>query len=70
MKTVRHPSTEKLFRNAMTRWIALRKAHTRACDLMWAGTLASQFTKEEIALISPHLCPHDHELLAATKRSA
>ena len=54
----------------MRRWQALRTAHTRACDLMWAGTLASQFTKEEIALISPHLSPHDHELLAATKRSA
>ena len=69
-KLVEHPSTKELFRVAASRFMALRKSHSTACDLMWAGTLASHFSKVELTLIKDYLSPHDHALLASTTRSA
>lgn len=49
--------------------MALRRQHDRACDLMWAGTIASHFTAVELALLSDYLSPRDRKLLAAVARA-
>jgi hypothetical protein len=48
------------------RFQAERKRHQRAADLMWTGTLASQFTSHEIRLLDDlgFLSRHDRDLLS------
>ena len=66
---VQHLSTTKVFQAAAGRFMEMRRRHSIACDLMWAGTLASHFTKAEIALLGDYLSPHDRALLASTSRA-
>lgn len=67
-KLVQHPSTARLFQRAATRFMDLQHAHRVAADRMWAGTLASHFTADELALLWQYLSPHDHALLAGLQR--
>lgn len=68
-RAVQHPATTKLFQRAAVRFMKLRDQHTRACRLMWAGTLASHFTATELRLLAAYLCPDDYALLKAVKRA-
>ena len=67
-KAVQHPSTWKLFQRAAARFMELQREHRIAADRMWAGTLAAQFTADELALLHQYLSPHDHALLTSLKR--
>lgn len=67
-KLVQHPSTARLFQRAATRFMDLQRGHRIAADRMWAGTLAAQFTADELALLHQYLSQHDHALLASLKR--
>jgi hypothetical protein len=66
----RHPATVRLFQDAAARFMDLRLQHRTACDRMWAGTLASNFTTSEIALLSDYLCPNDHVLLKSVQKAS
>jgi hypothetical protein len=68
-RILRHPATVRLFQSAAQRFLALQARHRESCDLLWAGTLASQFTAAELSLLSDYLCPRDHHLLHAIKKA-
>lgn len=68
-KKVQHPATTRLFREAAHRFMSLKRQQTIASDRMWAGTLASHFTKDELTLLTDYLSPHDHALLKAIRRA-
>lgn len=65
-----HPSTERRKWAAWTRWMALQKEHRIAAERMWAGTIASSFTADELALIADLMCPRDYALLESVKRAS
>ena len=66
-KPVRHPSTSRMFKAAASKWMRLKEEHRVACDRMWAGTIAINFTQNEIATLGDYLSPHDKQLLSATR---
>lgn len=68
-RPVRHPSTDKLFKEAAARFAKLQKYHRIASDYMWAGMLASQFTADELALLVDYLSPKDAQLITATTKA-
>lgn len=53
------------------RFQAERQRHQRAADLMWMGTLASQFTSHEIRLLDDlgFLSRHDRDLLSQVREA-
>lgn len=63
MAVVKHPSAQKRFAALCARFQKLRQAHEAAVNRMWAGTLATGFTDEELDLLSDVLSPHDRALM-------
>lgn len=68
MKVAKHPSTVKRYQAAAKRWNALKEQHRLACDRLWLGTVAINFTSSELKMLADFLSPHDHALLAAARR--
>lgn len=62
-KVVKHPTSEQRYREVWRRFSALQDAHRIAERTLWAGTLARNFTAEELSLISGHLCPYDLDMM-------
>jgi len=60
---VKHPSSQERFKLLAERFMRLREEHQVAVNRMWVGTLATNFTDEELALIKDYLCPNDQSLL-------
>ncbi len=65
---VSHPTMLKVFQESACRWLELRKTHAIACDRLWAGTIASQFTEYELSLLGDYLSPHDRELIVSVRQ--
>ncbi len=65
---VMHPAAKQRAKVAYARWLRLRDEHRVASDRMWAGTIAINFTADELALIPDLLSPHDRNLFEAAKR--
>ena len=63
-KVVKHPTSERRFREVWGRLTALRAAHQVAERTLWAGVLARNFTREEFGLIAEFMSPYDRDLLA------
>jgi ABC-type Fe3+ transport system substrate-binding protein len=61
--TVQHPSTQQAMRKAAERWRRLKDEHRAACDRLWVGTLANQFTDFELGLLHMFLSPYDKQAL-------
>lgn len=60
---INHPSSERRVGTLARRFLHMRKEHEAAVNRMWVGTLALNFTDEELGLIPDLLCPNDQMLL-------
>jgi hypothetical protein len=60
---IQHPSTTRLFQNAARRFLKVRKRYEVAANTMWAGTLAANFTDDELVLLKDYLSYADRSLL-------
>jgi hypothetical protein len=63
MSVIKHPSSQERFKSLAERFMKLRKEHEVATNRMWVGTLATNFTDEELALLTDYLCSNDQSLL-------
>lgn len=58
-----HPTTQRRIAEACERYMALQKEHAVACNRMWAGTLAANFTADDLPLIADRFSERDRQLL-------
>lgn len=65
---VKHPSSAKLVSDVWARFMRLQKQHQAAMNTAWLGTLALNFTDDELRAIARNMCPHDFALLKKAGR--
>lgn len=68
-QSVRHPSTEQLFREAAQRYLRLKKQRVYAQEAMWAGMLTANFNDVELLLIENYLSENERAWLRQCGRS-
>lgn len=67
-EVIKHPSSKKLENDAWTRFMRLQKEHQITMNRAWLGTLALNFTDEELRAIASNMCPNDFALLKKAGR--
>lgn len=68
MAAQKHPSAQARFQLLCKRFLKLQQEHRRASDAMWAGTLASAFTDDELTILQDYTCPNDVRLLQRVRQ--
>lgn len=67
-EVIKHPSSVKLTGDVWNRFMRLQKEHQIAMNRAWLGTLALNFTDDELRAIAEKMCPSDFALLKKAGR--